>query len=258
MMKHGRSIAIRLPSSSARTWLAIALLAMCACRESPEADIVVDRCIAAHGGKAYDNMQAEFDFRGKHYTIRRSDGHFSYERIFSDSTGQIRDVLNNEGFQRHVDGKPVRLDEKTASRYANSVNSVAYFFLLPLPLRDPATRRYILPPDTVHGVPYHRIRISFVPKGGGEDYEDVFIYWINRRTSTMDYLAYSYETNEGGSRFRKAVNQREVGDLMVSDYHNYKPPPDHPGLEHLAKMYEAGKLKKVSEIKKENIRISAL
>ena len=57
-----------------------------------------------------------------------------------------------------------------------------------------------------------------------EDFEDVFYYWFGVEDYELDYLAYSYNEDEGkGVRFREAYNVRSVNGVVMRDYRNYKP-----------------------------------
>jgi hypothetical protein len=42
-------------------------------------------------------------------------------------------------------------------------------------------------------------RRNFGQDGGGKDFDDEFHYWINKQTHKVDYLAYSYRTNDGSA-----------------------------------------------------------
>jgi hypothetical protein len=72
----------------------------------------------------------------------------------------------------------------------------------------------------------------------------------------MDYFAYSFESDGGGLRFRKAVNPRRIGGILFQDYINFTPPSDDIPLDSLQRMFEQGKLKKLSDIKLENIHVA--
>ena len=70
----------------------------------------------------------------------------------------------------------------------------------------------------------------------------------------MDYLAYNYKVNGGGVRFRSSYNRRNVGGIIFQDYINYKAEVGTP-LKDLPTLYENDKLKEVSRIDTENVKL---
>ncbi len=227
--------------------------------EKSEAQLIIDRAISTHGGDRVSASQIEFDFRGRHYRANRQGGIFTYERIFTDSTGRrIHDVLSNEGLYREVDGQPIALSAKDSAAYANSVNSVIYFALLPYFLNDPAARKTYIGESMVKGEPYQKIRVTFRQEGGGKDFEDEFVYWFHTDRHTMDYLAYNYQTNGGGARFREAYNVREGGGIRFADYVNYKPRDGSMAVATFDSLFTAGGLEELSRIETENIQVRPL
>ncbi len=223
-----------------------------------DAQKIIDAAIQKHGGEHYNAAKISFDFRGRHYIIERNSGLFTYKRLFTDSTGAVEDVLHNNGFYREIDGKPVELSDEWKGRYSNSVNSVAYFALLPFPLNDPAANKRYIGQATLKGQPYHKIEVTFQQEGGGKDYEDVFVYWIHQQQQTMDYLAYSFLVDDGGTRFREAMNPRDVNGIRFVNYVNYKGPKTGTPVAGLDMLFEAGKLEKASEIILENVQVELL
>lgn len=222
--------------------------------EKNEAQEIIDKTIAVHGGEIYNNVLIKFDFRGRSYSARKSNRKFTYTREFEDSLGRVKDVLNNDGFTRYINNQPVELPDEWSTKYSNSINGVIYFALLPYPLNDSAVNKEFLGEDSIKGIPYYKIRVTFSKKGGGADYNDNFIYWIHKENFTMDYFAYDYETDGGGSRFREAVNPQYVGGILFQDYNNYEP-LEEITLEKYNELYENGKLKEVSVINLENIQV---
>ncbi|MEX2402206.1 MAG: DUF6503 family protein, partial [Rhodothermales bacterium] len=232
-----------------------------ACGGPPDPDAVIRQAVAAHGGEHIDQVAIEFDFREYHYTIELDGGRFEYVRERPDSIGYIRDVINNDGFYREVDGERVPLPEDVAASYYSSLNSVAYFMLLPFKLTDEAAQSAYLAETEVNGEPYHEIEVTFRPDGGGRDYQDRFVYWIHRDRHTMDYLAYDYVTDDTGTRFREAFNVRTIGGIRFQDYYNYTSSViDSPGdpIEDLDEELEAGTLELVSVIEKNNITVEPI
>jgi len=218
---------------------------------------IVDKTIEVSGGDKYLNAEIDFDFRDKHYRSVREGGKFQYERQFQDSIGIIKDVLNNDGFQRFVNDTLTKIPDSMAVKYTSSVNSVHYFALLPYGLNDAAVNKSSLGEVSIKDKLYYKIKVTFSQEGGGEDYEDVFIYWIEAETFKADYIAYSYIEDDGvGIRFREAYNERFINGLRFVDYNNYKSEDATMDLLGLDKAFESGSLELLSKIELENIEVN--
>jgi Family of unknown function (DUF6503) len=217
---------------------------------------IVDKTIEVSGGDKYLNAEIDFDFRDKHYRSVREGGKFQYERQFQDSIGIIKDVLNNDRFQRFVNDALTKIPDSMAVKYTSSVNSVHYFALLPYGLNDAAVNKSSLGEVSIKDKLYYKIKVTFSQEGGGEDYEDVFIYWIEAETFKANYIAYSYIEDDGvGIRFREAYNERFINGLRFVDYNNYKSEDATMDLLGLDKAFESGSLKLLSKIELENIEV---
>jgi len=219
-------------------------------RKANPAEEIVSRCIEAHGGASYDTIQIGFRFRNLFYTIDRAGGRFEYTRSFTDSLdNSIRDVLNNDQFTRFRNGMVAELEPKQIKAYSSALNSVVYFALLPSGLNDPAVIKEYLGQEDINDLPYYLIKVTFHEDGGGDDFEDEFLYWINQDTNLMDYLAYSFHVDGGGLRFREVISSRTDGGILLLDYNNYKPTDTSARLQDLSRLFQEGKLEKLSEIK---------
>lgn len=220
------------------------------------ANEIIDKSIKVSGGDKFDNSIVEFDFRDKHYVASRKSGAFNLVRTFRDSTKVITDYLSNSGFRRIENNKPISVPDSMVSRYSNSVNSVHYFSVLPYGLNDEAVNKELLGETSVKGTKYYEIKVTFNQDGGGEDFEDVFVYWVNKETFKVDYLAYSYEEPEGlGLRFREAFNERYINDLRFVDYNNYQPKKANINVFELDELFKNGKLELLSKIELKNINV---
>lgn len=239
-----------------KEWYLLFLLVLAvACKTPDKAESIVNQSIEAHGGDLYKSSEISFTFRERQYKIFKSPNAYSYTRAFTDEGEKIVDVLNKSGFSREVNGKKVALPEEDKLAYTNSVNSVAYFAFLPYGLNDAAVIKKSLGSEIIEGKDYHLIKVTFTKEGGGEDFEDEFLYWINKETYLVDYLAYSYHTDGGGLRFRKAINTHEVSGLFLQDYENYKPEDESISVEDLSELFKNGKLILLSEILLEDIQV---
>jgi hypothetical protein len=211
----------------------------------------------AHGGGRFRNMQADFEFRGDPFQVVYADGEFRFERRTVGPGGEdIVDRMDNDGTSRLVDGTPVTLTPAETASVETAVNSVVYFAFLPWRLQDPAVRLRDLGTAPLGGVAYRKIEVTFEADGGGRDWEDRFVYWFHPETGTLDYLAYRFHTGEGGTRFRRAMNRREEGGLLVQDYENYTATRDLDDVADFDELYEAGELRRVSVVELDRLRIT--
>jgi len=222
-----------------------------------DANKIIDESIQASGGHKIDTSVIEFNFRDINYKATRYGGKFRLERTFLDSTVKIRDVLSNKGLDRYINESLVNLPDSMATKYSASVNSVHYFAVLPYGLDGKAVNKTYVNEVDIKGKSYHKIKVTFNEEGGGEDFEDVFVYWVNTVTSKVDYLAYSYNEDDGkGLRFREAYNERYVKGIRFVDYNNYKPKDNTSKLEELDKQFINNKLELLSKIELKGLTVN--
>lgn len=233
------------------------LILISACSIQPDAQTIINKAIEEHGGEAYENSHIAFTFRGTRYTAVHQGDEFVFTRTMDDSSGVIVDRLSNEGLTRILNDTTVDLSVQDSTAYANSLNSVIYFALLPFQLNDAAVNKELLGESTISGEPYYEIKVTF-DQQGGTDYEDEYVYWIHRGDYTMDYLAYRFHVDGGGTRFREAYNMRTVNDIRFTDYNNYGSPEMEHHLEEYEAYFNADTLNKVSEINLEDIEVELL
>ena len=220
---------------------------------------LIHSAIVKQGGAVIDNSIIEFKFRNRFYRAKRSEGTFQYERIFEDSLAQeVRDVRSNVGFQRFVDGALVDITEERAKAYTNSVNSVIYFALLPYFLTDPAAKLQYLGEEVIKQKDYHKIIVTFSEVNGGKDFQDEFVYWFEKETFSMDYLAYNYIVDGGGARFRSAYNHRVIDGVHFADYVNYRPHDESRDIAQFGVLFEQGALKELSKIELEEVAVTPI
>ncbi|MDP4680559.1 MAG: hypothetical protein NWS46_09360, partial [Cyclobacteriaceae bacterium] len=181
---------------------------------------------------------------------------FTYSREFKDGKYQVKDILyNSNEFTRFINDSIVDVPLEWEKKYTESVNSVLYFFQLPYGLNAPAAKKEYLGETILLDQPYHKIKVTFDQNGGGVDFEDVFVYWIHAKKYTMDYLAYSYTTDEGGTRFRQSINKRKVNGILIQDYVNYKAKSEDLAVESHDEYFEKGLLEELSRIINEDVKV---
>ncbi len=238
-------------------------VAACTQSESPVAEVieksklptVVDSSIVFHGGDHIGHSTIRFSFRKKNYSVSRDPQSFEYISIWSDSLGNHRTVLTDQTVMAFVDNQRLPLSAKDSASIAGSLNSVVYFALQPYFLSDHAVNATLEGTENIGGKAYSRVKITFAADGGGTDFEDVYFYWFDKADASMDYFAYSFTVNEGGTRFRAAKNSRRINGVVFQDYDNYEGPASPDSLPFISELYKAGTLKKLSEINLDKIAV---
>jgi hypothetical protein len=241
-----------------RIQFSLSIILLClgfsACNSNPSPQKIVDKSIHFYGMDDLENKALEFDFRQFHYSVNLNDDNWFYQRSFTDSiSGKVKDQLSNHGFAREVNGLVTPLSAKDSLKYAEAVNSVVYFALLPLKLNDDAVEKKYLKSVMVKGKDYDEIEVRFKKEKGGSHYDDIFYFWFDAKDHSMDYFAYS----KGGNRFRAINGLQKVGEkYYFQNYNNF----EYNGKEKVALadyhiLFEQDKLTKLSEIDLENIKV---
>lgn len=215
---------------------------------------LIQQAIEAHGGDLYKEAHFSFVFRGNRFSFKNSSHNgYIYTRVLHKGDSVWVDSLKNDKLRRTINGKQIKLSPKEMNTATESINSVIYFATLPHKLSDKAVVSRWVESTPILGKTYQAIEVTFRKEGGGQDFEDRFMYWIEEETSRVDYLAYSYQTNGGGVRFRKAYNSRIVGGILFQDYINFKTPLGTE-LKELPRLLEAEKLTEISRIETEEVK----
>lgn len=237
---------------------AVFLLNSCS-PKTPEVQEIIDNAIAQSGGPTIANASIQFKFRDHYYKAKRENGVRTFERCMDAACILERDVLDSKGdFTRFRESALIQVPDSMKQKYANSINSVHYFSVLPFGLNDPAVTKQLIDIHDVKGKSYYRVKVTFAQEGGGEDFQDQYMYWIATEDFAVDYIAYNYQTSEGGTRFREAYNERIINGVRFVDYRNYKPKTQFPPLTDLDAQFESNELTLLSTIETENPKVTPL
>lgn len=220
------------------------------------AESIIDNALKKYGSALIDKNNIHFQFREHTYAYIHDDDNLLRSREKADSIGMIiKDFWEEDSLYRLVNQEIELIDQKTQHLYKNSINSVFYFAFLPKSLTDDAVNPELLGEVTIKEEPYYKIKVTFSEEGGGEDHEDIFLYWFHKDKYTMDYLAYEYFTEGGGIRFREAINPREVSGITFQDYVNYKPKSKDQDFMKIDELFNNGETIEVSRIELKNIKV---
>lgn len=234
------------------------ILVACEEKEPLTANSIVAKAIEKSCNGNCNQAEIDFVFRNVKYKSIREGESYQFERSFVDSIGNVRDVLSNQGFTRYRNDSLQMLADSIAQKYTESVNSVHYFAQLPFGLNAPAAKKELLGKTIIKDKEYYEIGVTFSEEGGGTDFEDKFVYWIDKDTFHVDYLAYSYAVNGGGIRFREAYNPRVVEGIRFVDYNNYKVASLETPLTDLDVLFQKNELELLSKIETENVEVRLL
>ena len=216
---------------------------------------IVDKSIEVSGGELYNSHQVSFFFREKKYVSEINQGKKILKRItFTDSL-KIMDVKKHNSFERFFNDSLITIPDTIAKRYSNSVNSVHYFSRLPYGLNDPAVKKELIGKIKIKDKDYYKVKVTFAQEDGGDDFDDVYIYWFNKETFSPDYLAYEFHVDDGGIRFREAFNERYVKNIRFVDYNNLKPKNKKVSIYKIDSLFENGELELLSKIKQDSIKV---
>jgi len=191
-------------------------------KELTKADKILQQCYEAHGGDRYKSAHFGFVFRDKKYAFKNAGDKFTYTLDYINEGHEISRTLRDWELEAKSNGKVLDLTDKEIKGYSNGINSVIYFATLPHKLLDPAVMLDYEGEAKIKGKKYHMLSVRFNEEGGGEDFDDDYLYWIDQETHLIDYLAYEFQVNGGGIRFRSAFNRRVVDGITFQDYNNYK------------------------------------
>lgn len=231
------------------------------CNETKEKSLtaqqIVDKAIAVSGGQRYQSQKVSFTFRDREYNSEVVSGKKVLRRISPSDSISITDVLENQDFKRFFNDSLIELPDTLANRYANSVNSVHYFARLPYGLNDPAVNKVFLGESTINGNAFYKVKVTFDPENGGEDFEDTYLYWFDQTSFKPMYLAYEFHVNDGGIRFREAYNERYIEGIRFVDYNNYKPLEKAVDFFQVDSLFMADQLELLSKIELKDIQVTS-
>lgn len=217
---------------------------------------IIDRAIDEAGGYLYGCSEIDFVFRDRQYSLEYENNKKVLRRSFEVDSGLVTDTRRNGSFERRIGENTIAVPDSMARKYANSINSVHYFAYLPYGLNDPAVNKNLLGQRKIKGKEYYVVEVTFDQEGGGDDYEDVYVYWIDKKSFKPEYLAYEFHVDGGGMRFREAYNERFIEGIRFVDYSNYKP-VEEVSIYDIDKLYAENRLELLSRIELQEIQVNA-
>jgi len=218
---------------------------------------IIDKSIEVSGGVGrYEQSTIAFNFRGRDYISEMKGKQKTLKRIQKNDTIHLRDILAPSGFQRFDNDSLISLSDSLITVHSNAVNSVHYFSKLPYGLNDPAVSKELLGETSIKERYYYKVKVTFDEDGGGDDFDDTYVYFFNKNTFKVDYLAYDFQVNGGGMRFREAFNERYVNGIRFVDYNNMKPIDKDVSVLQVDSLFNNNRLELLSKIELTELKVT--
>lgn len=218
-------------------------------------DEIIQFAIQKSGTEQFINSKVQFKFRGKTYTSIPTCKGFKYSREYKIEDNKIKDELYQNKFQRRINNTKIEVSDSLAFIYSESINSVFYFVQLPYRLQDNAVNKELIGVESDSLNEFYKIKVDFKQEGGGEDFEDVYFYWINTTTFQIEYLAYSFQVNGGGIRFRKVIDSEKINSIQFLTFENYQPKENNLLLQNSLTNFKDNKYELLSLIENDSITV---
>ncbi len=219
---------------------------------------IVDRAIEYHGGDLYRHSETELDLCSKSGCFRLTahvDGdRWAYTVTGKSGDSQLRVRSSHDAVAVRRDGEEKAVAAGAEQKFRDWAMARVYFCFLPFRLNDPSVLKQDLGLVGWNGRRLHKVKVTF-RAGTSTDAGDQYMYWFDPETARLEYLAYSYDDNSGGLRFRRAVRHRRIGGLLFFDQENYG--ADGPGLsvDAIDPAYVRDAMRHVSTVRLEGIRV---
>ena len=255
-------------------------------QEEPKgAPPIVEKAIEHHGGDRFEASETSFEIASKSGTFRvevRRDGGLYRQAVETlTQEGWRRVEATNERVTVTVGGKPRPVPEGEEQRWRDHVAARVWFPFLPygllgdgVHLQDLGLEEWPLDPVPVAAGEaaeaaagrasanaaagatrqLHKIKVTFAP-GSSSDAQDEYLFWFDPETGRLEQYAYSFD---GGLRFRRAKNFREVGGLLFADHENLGLDQEGRDVDEVTPALVAGEMTHVSTIELRNIEVTPI
>ncbi len=241
--------------------LVLAPLAAPAPDPTPPARVaIVERAIEHHGGEIYRHSETELAVCSKSgcFDVKaRLDGdRWAYDVAGRSGDSRLHVHSAHDALTVRRDGAAEAVAADREQKFRDWAMARVYFCFLPFRLNDPSVHQQDLGLVDWDDRRLHKVKVTF-EAGTSTDAGDEYMYWFDPETGRLEYLAYSYDDNGGGLRFRRAVRHRRIGGLLFFDQENHG--IDGPGLsvDAIDAAYVHDAMRHVSTVRLEDIRVGA-
>ena len=185
---------------------------------------IVDRSIEHHGGDRFERSVTRLELCSKggcfEVVARIDGGLFAYDVAGRVSSGRRRVVATNDTVRVwDVAGDDRLVTGDEAQRMRDWAMQRVYFAFLPYRLNDPSVYKADQGLESWDGRELRRVKVTFEP-GSSSGASDEFVYWFDPDSALLVQFAYSFRESGGGLRFRRMVEPRRVGGILLHEQVN--------------------------------------
>lgn len=237
-------------------------LALVAGAEETSRPDIVDRAIRFHGGDLYESTATSLELCSKSgcFHVRASlaatDGGVEYDFDVRGATreGERRVRSTHASVELWLDGAAQTIPAGDAQRYRDWAMARVYFCFLPYRLADPGVHHTDQGTEQWGERTLHRVKVTFA-EGSSTDADDEYVYWFDPETGRVEQFAYSYATNGGGLRFRRAFDHRRVGGILFFDQENLGVEGPDLSVDQIDSEFVEQGMRSISTVELRNIRV---
>lgn len=233
--------------------------------EAAGARAIVAKAIEHHGGDRFEASETSFEIASLSGTFRvevRRDGGLYRQAVETlTQEGWRRVEATNDRVTVTVGGKPRPVPADEERRWRDHVAARVWFPFLPYGLLGEGVYTHDLgieewPAESADGAArkLHKVKVTFEP-GSSSDAEDEYLFWFDPETGRLEQYAYSFD---GGLRFRRAKNFREVGGLLFADHENYGIDQEGREVDEVTPALVANEMSHVSTIELRNLQVTPI
>ena len=189
--------------------------------------------------------------------VQRLDGglfDLSAEGPVRDGSRHVRITNDSVEWAENGAAQAVEADREQVLR--DWVMARVYFTFLPFRLNDPSVWKEDLGIESWEGRRLHKVKVTFTPDSSTHA-QDEYLYWFDPSTGRLEQFAYSYATDGGGLRFRKAFNHRRIGGVLFFDQQNYGTEGPDLSVDLVDERFVRERMRHVSTIELRGVQVSA-
>lgn len=221
---------------------------------------IVDRAIEHHGGEIYRHSETKLELCSKSGCFKVAATVDGERWVFTVSgkseSSQLRVTSSNDSLIVERDGMEEAVAADRRQRFRDWAMARVYFCFLPYRLNDPSVYKQDLGLVDWDGRQLHKVKVTF-EAGSSTDATDEYMYWFDPETARLEYLAYSYDDNGGGLRFRRAINHRRVGEILFFDQENFGVNGGGLSVDAIDAAYVRDAMRHISTVRLEGIKVRA-